>query len=403
LSKNKQIVIESCTSKKILPDIALLCRLPLEALPPVLSASVLLARLGLRVHVGTSNAGPDVIALLRSEGVRVSAFGRTYRNLHSVSGRLLSGIQFHSDAWRFISTLPKTTPLWIGSADTAIALGPRLLKRRYVLQSNELYDTTWHLRLPLRPFARGALSVVVPEASRAAIVRYWYGLPCTPHVLPNKSVLQCQRRNAHIDDPRAKDIIESLGSATKLVLYQGQITAERDIRPVAAVVKKLGAPWRFAIMGAEAFHPFLEEVRRLCPNVIVIPRIPAPGHLQVTSHAYVGVVTYTRTSFNHLFCAPNKIWEYSGAAVPMICDDLPGLQAVATGGAGVCVDFQDSEALTSSLLRIDAHHERYSAASAQFFESVDTTVTIAAIVRKIVPPVEILEKVFARCSDVGCV
>ncbi len=371
----------------MLPDIALLCRLPLEEMPPILSASVLLARLGRRVHVGTSNAGQDVIALLRSEGVRVTAFGRTYRNLHSVSGRLLSGIQFHRDAWRFISTLPETTPLWIGSADTAIALGPRLLKRRYVLQLNELYDTTWHLRLPLRPFARSALCVVVPEASRAAIMRYWYRLPCTPHVLPNKPVLQCRGRNAHIDDPRAKGIIESLGSAIKLVLYQGQITAERDIRPVAAVVNKLGEPWRFAVMGADAaFQPFLEEVRHLCPNVIVIPRIPAPGHLQVTSHAYIGAITYTRTSFNHLFCAPNKIWEYSAAAVPMICDDLPGLQVVAAGGAGVCVDFQDSEALTSSLLRIDTHHERYSAAAAQFFETVDTTATIAAIVRNIVPP-----------------
>jgi hypothetical protein len=67
----------------------------------------------------------------------------------------------------------------------------------------------------------------------------------------------------------------------------------------------------------------------------------------------------------------------------MICDDLPGLQVVAAGGAGVCVDFQDSEALTSSLLHIDAHYERYSAAAAQFFETVDTTTTISAIARRI--------------------
>ena len=78
----------------------------------------------------------------------------------------------------------------------------------------------------------------------------------------------------------------------------------------------------------------------------------------MTSHAYIGAVTYTRTSFNHLFCAPNKIWEYSGAAVPMISDDLPGLQVVAAGGAGVCVDFQDSKALMSSLLHIDVQLER---------------------------------------------
>jgi hypothetical protein len=233
----------------------------------------------------------------------------------------------------------------------------------------------------LRYFAQRSLSVVVPEGSRAAIVRYWYRLPYTPHVLPNKPALQCQGRHAQIDDPRARGAIESLGAATRLVLYQGWISEDRDIRPVAAVVNKLGEPWRFAVMGADC--GFLEEVRHVCPNVIVIPYIPPPGHLQVTSHAYIGAITYSRASLNNVFCAPNKIWEYSGAAVPMICDDLPGLQVVAAGGAGVCVDFQDSEALTSSLLHIDAHYERYSAAAAQFFETVDTTTTISAIARRI--------------------
>jgi len=42
----------------------------------------------------------------------------------------------------------------------------------------------------------------------------------------------------------------------------------------------------------------------------------------------------------------------------MISDDLPGLQVVAAGGAGVCVDFQDSKALMSSLLHIDVQLER---------------------------------------------
>jgi hypothetical protein len=371
----------SITNKHQPAEIALLCRSRLEALPPVINASVLLGRLGLRVHLGTSTSSHAVIALLRDEGVNVTAFGQTDRNLNSVSAKVLSWTEFHRDAWRFISTLPDTTPLWIGSADTALALGPRLLRRRYVLQLNELYDKFWRYRVLLRPFARHAHSVVVPERSRAAIVRYWYGLPYTPHVLPNKPVFQCQTRNARIDDPRAKAIIESLGSATKLVLYQGHISAERDVRSIAAVVNKLGEPWRFAVMGADC--AFLGEVRQVCPNVVVIPHIAAPGHLQVTSHAYIGAITYSRTSFNHLFCAPNKIWEYSGAAVPMICDDLPGLQMVATEGAGVCVDFQDSEALISSLLHIDAYHERYSSTAAQFFETVDMTATISAIVRGI--------------------
>jgi hypothetical protein len=129
---------------------------------------------------------------------------------------------------------------------------------------------------------------------------------------------------------------------------------------------------------------FLAYVRAVCPNLIHIPEIEAPLHLAVTAQAFAGIISYTRTSLNNLFCAPNKMWEYAGAGVPMLCDDLPGLSAVAEAGAGVKCDFRDNSAVRESLLRIESHYETYRLGARHMFECVDIE--------------SILQRILLRCG-----
>ena len=44
-------------------------------------------------------------------------------------------------------------------------------------------------------------------------------------------------------------MIEGLGRDAKIVLYQGGIGKERDLRPVARAVSELGSPWKLVIQG----------------------------------------------------------------------------------------------------------------------------------------------------------
>ena len=45
-----------------------------------------------------------------------------------------------------------------------------------------------------------------------------------------------------------------------------------------------------------------------------------------------------RNSLNRAFCAPNKIYEYSGLRIPAIGNEVPGLvNTIGAAKAGVCV------------------------------------------------------------------
>jgi hypothetical protein len=81
-----------------------------------------------------------------------------------------------------------------------------------------------------------------------------------------------------------------------------------------------------------------------------------------------------------VFCAPNKVWEYAGFGLPLICNNLPALQfAVGDRNAGVCVDMNDQLQIESALLTIDNHYEQFSRAAKQLYDSVD----IRDIIRQI--------------------
>lgn len=362
-------------------QILLVCKPPLETLPPVMSAALTLRGLGYAVSAVTSSVAGVTREYLQDRGVGVVELDDRKDSRRGALGKGLRWVRFHYQISRYLKAGEPCPLLWIGSADTAISMGPSLLKRSYILQIHELYDRLPFYRSALRPFARRARCVVVPEATRADIYRYWYDLPSPPVVVPNKFAESELTPRAPVRDATARELLEGVIGTGKIVLYQGLITPERDIRPLAAAVSELGPPWRFVAMGRDL--GFVPEVARVCPDLIHIPFVDPPLHLDVTSHAHVGLLTYTPSSLNHLFCAPNKVWEFAGMGVPMVCDDIPALRAqVGAAGAGICVDFANRSAVIDALLKIDRLYGDYRARAQELYHSVSIPQLIARAVDK---------------------
>jgi len=119
----------------------------------------------------------------------------------------------------------------------------------------------------------------------------------------------------------------------------------------------------------------------MCPPLVHIPWVRPPAHLEITSHAHVGIAFYKFDSLNSIFCAPNKIWEYSAFGVPTLCQDIPGLRyTIGTAGAGVCVDSQSVDAIISAVRIIEANYSVHSQRAREFYESVDTTDVVGRII-----------------------
>ena len=351
----------------------ILCKWPLNQLPPVVTVALVMSKLVQGVTIVCLACPPRLREILASAGVEVVAVEPTDRGFHVGKwARLVQWLRFHQVACDALRSAPHSI-VWLGSGDTALAIGHGALRgRHFVLHLHELYDNNWFYRALLGWFARRASCVVVPEASRGAILRGWFSLRRSPKVFPNKPAFHPESRGQPIGRLVPEHIARELQRRDmKIVLYQGHIGHKRDLSTLAQAVTKLGAPWRLVLMGYD-HDSYVPELQRLCPNLIHVAHIDPPEHLGVTSWAYVGAVSYSHASLNNIFCAPNKIWEYTGFGIPVIGNDLPGLvNTVAANGAGMCVDWDEPDKIVRGLRSLDDNYAKFSGRAKQFFESCD--------------------------------
>jgi glycosyltransferase involved in cell wall biosynthesis len=111
-----------------------------------------------------------------------------------------------------------------------------------------------------------------------------------------------------------------------------------------------------------------------------VPYVAPPNHLEITSHARVGVVVYDDSTLNNVFCAPNKIFEYAACGIPMLTNDVPGLVGtVGRFGAGICLSTLSSERVADALLSLDNSYEDFAARAAQMFDAQQSRATIEQV------------------------
>lgn len=147
-----------------------------------------------------------------------------------------------------------------------------------------------------------------------------------------------------------------LGSDQKILLFQGGFSPNRGIKILLEAAAKLPDNWTIVFMGWGKLEE--EIVRRgkslnesrdgLKPAIKVIPPV-SQEHLQEwTAGATLGVIPYENINMNHLYCTPNKLWEYPNSGVPILATDLVEMgNIVRTWNIGTLLprDFNDSDIL----------------------------------------------------------
>ena len=168
-------------------------------------------------------------------------------------------------------------------------------------------------------------------------------------------------------------------------LYQGVWTPDReDVSQVLEVIARERPNYCIvSLPGCSA----VEALSRKYKNVFSLPQIPAPDHLRITSWATVGIAIYNASGTNLLerlnavYCAPNKIYEYTGFGVPVLCNDMPGLKMVEKAGAGICMASFASNDILAAADELVKKQMSYCEASNKFYESIDLGELVANILR----------------------
>lgn len=365
----------------------------LAEFPPVITLLHTLDRIGHEVTYITPyrDADFDSLGLCRAQhlfcaGEPDERLTRYYSNRYAASAafhteRILRSHHIKQIPAKFRAELDSTDVVWVlhentfllGGKAFADKLGPYLYTMYELCIKNgrvpEIYDYA----------ARKALLTVVPEYNRAHIVKAYYALPHMPAIIPNKPLDHPRQKNLPIADPAiAEKMARIKESGKKVVMYMGILSSERPLEPIIEAVEQL-PEYTLAVLGGRT--PYLDRLEKtMTGRFVYLGSVKPPHHLEVASHADVTYISYVANnrSINAVFCAPNKVYEFAGFGIPMLCNDNPGLKyTVEYYGMGVCAEDLSADTIKKCLEKISAEESAMSQAAIRYYEAEDVETAVA--------------------------
>ena len=272
--------------------------------------------------------------------------------------------------------------LWVVNEMTVMLAGTRFLQNRtYAFTIYELHEKTFQNR-NIQNAAKHAKVVVVPEYCRSHIMKSRYNLNNVPVVLPNKTTITSADTLTQGAE-KAISLLQSLREDGRIpVLYMGGIGKERPLEPILDAIKD-DPKFRLVVMGRET--AYLRELASSYPNKFdYLGAFVPPEHIQVAAHAGIGLLMYVSLNqtqgLNAIFCAPNKLYEYTGQGLPVIANDIPGLRfPIELNNIGKIADFTKKESVKSALETLYADYEGYALRAKAFHQQTNVNQIIQEI------------------------
>lgn len=330
----------------------------------------------------------------------VYIFSKNIEILKYVKNRLLASVAFRVDVLvkKMIShfvglkinrILEKEDILWVVNELTVMYAGARFLKKykdKYIFTMYELHPHGFKSR-NIEKAANYACVNVVPEYNRSHMQKLFFKLSDCPMVLPNKPENHPGKKNINIGLEDVEKKINSIKkSGKRIVLYMGIIGEERPLEPFVEAIDKMHEKYEFVIMGRKS--EYLNKLQNKYPDKFTyLGFYNPPLHLHIASHADIGLLVYVSENsvfgLNAMYCAPNKIYEYTGFGMPVLTNNIPGLYyTVEMNKIGRCIEFNDKKQIKESLENILDNYDKYSENAIKFYKSINTKDSIDNILGK---------------------
>lgn len=233
-----------------------------------------------------------------------------------------------------------------------------------------------------------AHKIICCEYNRAHITQALFRLKELPVVLPNKP-FQIQSGEESEEVPAIVTTLKAQYKNKKIILYQGAFQPERQLDKFFEAIGKLPDEYVFFLMGSS--NDYQKHLKKKYENQrnIFVPFLPPPLHLYITEMAHIGILAYNSLGknigqmINVLYCAPNKIYEYSKFGTPMIANDLPALKLAFTENkAGITLtDPLTAQSIISAIKIIDSDYSKYKEESKKLYNNVDMVQIVENIIR----------------------
>lgn len=147
---------------------------------------------------------------------------------------------------------------------------------------------------------------------------------------PARIVMNATRHMEHVPDDGRLRAAAGLDATRKILLFQGGLSPKRGMSQLMEAARILPEPWSIVAMGwgklEGKLHAVADELAAMRDEgkqlLVVIPPAPQEELQYWTAGADIGIIPYENTGLNHLYCTPNKLWEFPNAGVPILASGL---------------------------------------------------------------------------------
>lgn len=170
---------------------------------------------------------------------------------------------------------------------------------------------------------RQAHLVIAANQERAELMRCHYRLRRTPTVVRN---IPPAPQTAGGEQVRSR----MASNRPVQLVYQGDLALSRGIGLFVDAVAALGPDFELKLIGGGPDTRQLEDrIRQAGAEgwITLLGRVPAAALPRLLASADLGVICYADRGLNNRFCAPNKLYEYAQAGLPMVGKPNPVIEA----------------------------------------------------------------------------
>lgn len=171
-------------------------------------------------------------------------------------------------------------------------------------------------------YARKSAAVITSDHGRADVLAERYGVE--PVVLLNVP------EKLEAPDPDREFRSRAIGDKRYLLIYQGVLVPNRGLPEMIEAMRHL-PDCRLAIVGFGHIEDQLKaQVREgsLEDSVVFFDAVPIEVLMRYTAAADVGVIPLVGSCLSYVLAAPNKLFEYMMAGIPVVATDLPDMAKV---------------------------------------------------------------------------
>jgi len=181
-----------------------------------------------------------------------------------------------------------------------------------------------------------------------------YGLNLTPttiYNLPNKK--------EKLIPISLKEKIGIPNSST-LYLFQGGLTNGRGIKLILEAFKKNVSTSHVLFMGSGYFEREVKEISKTHKNIHYLQSVPQNQLIAHTTSADFGILSYENTCKNHDYAAPNKLFEYLMAGIPILASPLSEIQKFITDkDVGKVYENYSTESIHSACVYLEKNKDSF--------------------------------------------